>query len=446
MAEFIQNPRRSPRAPARCRTAVISAQGSFEATTEDVGGHGCQLVSPRLVRKGEPIQLVLSHEAMRDPLRIAGRVAWASERAPWRLGIAYDEATLAASQSWFEELLSHVPGLSAFKRIPERIPMDAVVYLATPPRFLVDFTPDEVAVLRSLGSGTSVAELRSLLRDRWNQAQRALFSLLAHQHVTLTRGGSVHPDAWKRILSEAESALAVESLRNAPVPDLTPSATPLPPAAPGTAPLSPARPAPATRPAVSQAPVPTAPAWPPAALTPIPVQGAWPEPRWPGVAAAPAAWPQTPAPPAHGPPPRAAPIAPAAETPDWAAISMPPAPVAPDAGPDQPDWLVPAADLMPAWPEAAPAPLPSVGSRGVGRGIDGGGGWNATPPPLTGGFALRPQRSAEAEGCYQRALAELEAGRLAGATALLRRALALAPGDAEIAGALAQVTERKQRG
>src|SRR5512142_2513579 len=126
MAEFIQNPRRSPRAPARCRTAVVSASGTFEATTEDVGGHGCQLVSPRLVRRGEPVQLVVSHETMKEPLRVAGRVAWASDRAPWRLGIAYDEGSLAVTQAWFDELLPRIPGLSAFRRIPDRIPIDAV--------------------------------------------------------------------------------------------------------------------------------------------------------------------------------------------------------------------------------------------------------------------------------------------------------------------------------
>src|SRR5512141_2568163 len=128
MTEHLQNPRRSPRAPARCRTTVISAGGAFEATTEDVGGHGCQLVSPRPVRKGEPIQLVVSHEAMKDSLRVAGRVAWASDRAPWRLGIAYDEGALEATQAWFDELLSRMPGLSAFRRIPDRIPLDAVIY------------------------------------------------------------------------------------------------------------------------------------------------------------------------------------------------------------------------------------------------------------------------------------------------------------------------------
>lgn len=386
MAEFIQNPRRSPRAPVRCRANVVSAQGSFEAATEDVGGHGCQLVSPRLVRKGEPIQLVLSHEVMSELLRVSGRVAWASERAPWRLGIAYDDAILGASQAWFDELLARVPDLGVFRRIPDRIPLDAVVYLGAPPKFLADFTPDEVAVLRSLGSGTSVAELRALLRDRWQEALRALFSLLAHHRVTLSRGASVHPDAWKKVLAEAESSLAVEALRLSPAPDLTPRPMPLraeavarpPPARPGMTP-PPARPAPSP----------------------------------------PAAPPQTEA-------------------------------AAPVADPDRPDWLVSAADFVPpsAWPAAAPAPAGPP--RAPLRAVSEGAPWT-DPPPLTGGFALPspppppPSRSREAQGCYERALTELEAGRFAGAAALLRRALALTPGDAEIAAALAQVSERTRR-
>ncbi len=118
MSEFVQNPRRAHRAPARCLTSVVSAQGAFDATTEDVGGHGCQLVSPLLVRRGEPVQLVVAHEAVKQPLRVAGRIAWASERPPWRLGIAYDEASHGQSEAWFDELLASVPGLSTFRRIP----------------------------------------------------------------------------------------------------------------------------------------------------------------------------------------------------------------------------------------------------------------------------------------------------------------------------------------
>jgi hypothetical protein len=228
VSEVLQNPRRSPRAPVRCSATVISASGSFDATTEDIGAFGCQLVSPRLIRKGEPVQLVVSHEEGKERLRVSGRVAWASEQQPWRLGIAYDHSVLGQSKKWFDDLLARDPVLGGFRRVPDRIPVEAAVYLATPPRFLVDFNAEEVALLRSIGSGASVAELRALLRDRWPAAQRALFSLLAHQHVTLSRGGSVHPDAWRKILSEAEASLAIESLRaTGPIPDAPPPPAPV---------------------------------------------------------------------------------------------------------------------------------------------------------------------------------------------------------------------------
>ncbi|HVO20913.1 MAG TPA: PilZ domain-containing protein [Anaeromyxobacter sp.] len=405
MTDFIQNPRRAPRAPVRCRATVVSASGTYEATTEDVGGHGCQLVSPRLVRKGEPIQLLVSHEGV-EPLRVTGRVAWSSDRAPWRLGIAYDEASHPQTSAWFDQLLAAVPGLPTFRRIPDQIPVDAVIYLASPPRFLVDFTPGEVALLRAIGSGTSVAELRALLHDRWPRLQHALFSLLAHQHVTLTRGASVHPDAWRKILSEVEASLAVEDLRTGPA---------SPPAAPAARPPAPTRPALVAMPAPPPAPAgpvfrtsPTSPVWPAASPPSAPAQ-------------------------------RPAPLVPTPAEAQLAAVE------APAALADAPEsWLVPAAELVPAaWPRPGLPPAPGQGARGLTRGLDGGVPWSGTPPPLTGGYALAPARSAEAQGCYERALAELEAGRSAGAAALLRRALALAPGDPEIAGALARVGARR---
>lgn len=377
MTEFLQNPRRSARAPARCTTSVVSAHGSFEATTEDIGGHGCQLVSPRLVRKGEPVQLVVSHESVKEALHVAGRVAWASDRPPWRLGIAYDESAMAHTRKWFDELLARAPGLRAFRRIPDRIGFDAAVYLATPPRFLVDFNADEVALLRSIGSGTSVAELHALLRDRWPQAQRALFSLLAHQHVTLTRGGSVHPDAWKKILSEAEASLAVEALRVAPLPEVArPASPPRSMTPPPASPAAKAAPAPVPAATISAAPPPT-------------------------VGGAPA--------------------------PEGAAAT---------------DWLVSAAEMLPAsWPAPGAPPAAAGPARGLTRGIDGGIDWSTTPPPAAPfvpavSASATAGRSDEAQGCYEHALLELEAGKMGAAMALLRRALVLAPGDAEIAGAL----------
>jgi hypothetical protein len=320
MIEYIQNPRRTPRAPARCRTTVVSPRGTFEAETADVGPHGCQLVSPRHVRRGEPVQLEISHAAVKEPLRLAARIAWASNQAPWRLGVAFDAGAREDGCGWFEKVLASDRRLCAFRRVPDRIPVEASVFLGAPPRFVVDFTPDEAALLRAIGSGSSVAELRARLRDRWTAMQRALFSLLAHQHVTLSRGASVHPDAWKRIIAELEASLAVESLRR-------------------------------------------------------------------GSKACAAA----------GEPARA---------------------------------------------ESQPARAGQP--RAWSLGVDMGATCSATSPLRAGGRPLSAAglRSAEAHGCYERALAELEAGRRAGGMALLRRALALAPGDPEIAGALVRVSGR----
>jgi hypothetical protein len=346
VTEYLQNPRRSPRASVRCSATVTTANGSFDATTEDIGAFGCQLVSPRLIRKGEPIQLAIAHEEGKDRLRVTGRVAWASEQQPWRLGIAYDHSALGHSKKWFDDLLARSPELAGFQRVPELIALEAPVYLATPPRFLVDFNAEEVALLRSIGSGAAVAELRALLRDRWPAAQRALFSLLAHQHVTLSRGGSVHPDAWRKILSEAEASLAIESLR-------------------GSGPIAPAQPSPAPGPP-------------------------------PGTLAAPAA----------------------------PAVSLEPPPAVGGAAvPEGSDWIVPAAEMVPAsWPGAAVPAAPPAPS--------------ATPSPASSVPAAGRGRTDGAHQLYQSALRELEAGRIPGAMALLRRALSLAPGDPEIAAAL----------
>jgi hypothetical protein len=296
-AEFIVNPRRAPRAPARCRAAVHTGDARFETETEDIGAMGCQVVSPRLVRKRHPVELIVTNEKVGEPLEANGEVAWVSAQAPWRVGIAFADASLAGCARWFERLVAAYPALAGYRRVPDRIRTDATVFLGAPPRFLVDFTSDEATLLRAIASGARLDELMARLRDGWPAAQRALFSLIARQAVTFQRGQAVHPDSWKRILSDIEASLAVESLGRA---------------------------------------------------------GA-------GVRAPPAA--------------------------------PPPAIRGADARGPQPDF--------------------------EGAGI----GWRT---------AARP-RSPEAQAAYEGGLSELRAGNVAGALALLRRALSLAPGDAEIA-------------
>lgn len=333
---FIQNPRRAPRAPARCRAKVICPAGIFEADTEDVGSHGCQVVSPRAVKKGEPLKLTLMNDRLTEPVRLTGRVAWASAQPPYRLGVAFDAEALRDAARWFERLVAAHPDIKLARRIPERISADAMIYLGAPPRFVVDFTREEVAVLRAVGSGLSAGELLDRFRGARPTTERALFSLLAHQHLTLSRGASVHPEAWRKILSELEASFALEELR----PVAPHEAWWRPPAAPAVAP------------APTPPPAPTA--------TPVPLE------------------------------PRA---------------------------------MARAVDGGVAW-GARSAPVPDYRGAGV--------GWRAGPAA----------RSADAQECFDRAREEIAAGRVNGALALLRRALALAPGDPEIAGALGALAFR----
>ncbi|MFO0582044.1 MAG: PilZ domain-containing protein [Anaeromyxobacter sp.] len=243
MPEFVFNPRRSPRAPVRCPTQIITARGTVDATTEDVGMRGVQVVSPRQLHKGEPIRLILAHPTLKRALEIAGHVSWVSPHEPWRAGVAFDEQGLAASRKWYEQLVEANPGLPTLDRVPDRIALDAAVFLGAPPRWVVDFTVDEALVLRAIGSGATLEDLKVKLRDRWGACQRAVFSLLARHHVTLQRGQGVHPDAWKRILADLEAEAALGEIAS-----FTPAPAAARPAPEVAAPV----PAPAPAPAVKK--------------------------------------------------------------------------------------------------------------------------------------------------------------------------------------------------
>ncbi len=240
--EFLENPRKAPRARVRVAAAVKAGALAFQAVTEDLGPHGCQLVAPHGLPAGAVLQLVLRSQEAPEPLEVPATVAWSSPRPPWRLGLAYDEAARPQATRFFDALVASRPGLSDWQRVPDRISFDAMVWLAPPPRLVVDFAADEVAVLRAVGSGATVYELRSRLRDRWPGGQRALFSLLTGRHVTLSRGGAVPFANWSRLLHELEAELAVGSLAEAPAPaPPAPARAPLPPPPPASGRYAPSR-------------------------------------------------------------------------------------------------------------------------------------------------------------------------------------------------------------
>jgi hypothetical protein len=251
MTDFVVNPRRTPRAPVRCRAEITGADGSrWAAETEDVGPRGCQIVAPLRRLRGEHLLLQIAAEGLARTLRVGGKVAWVSAAEPWRVGVAFAEQDSAVAADWYDALVAKNPALAAYRGVPDRISADATVFLGPPPRLVLDFTNDEIQILRCVGSGVSVGEIRTRLKDIWERAQHALFSLIVRRHLVLARGAAVLPAAWKQILAELEATLAVEELERT-----APSAAPPPPPPPAArTPPPPKREAPAVYAAVHAPP------------------------------------------------------------------------------------------------------------------------------------------------------------------------------------------------
>jgi hypothetical protein len=93
--------RRSPRAPASCEAKVVSTGGRhFTARAEEVGTAGCRVVAPVALAQGALLRVLLRAE--HGEVDLLGTVAWASDEAPWRLGIAFAPPSIAAARAWFE--------------------------------------------------------------------------------------------------------------------------------------------------------------------------------------------------------------------------------------------------------------------------------------------------------------------------------------------------------
>jgi hypothetical protein len=197
------NPRRAPRVPARFPVALRHRFSSWSAETEDVGPRGCQLVTPRLVSVGRDVTLEIECPALGRQVRAAATVIWARPAAPSRLGVAFrrDEC------GWFDELLAADPAAARVaQRTPERLPCRARLHLGEPPRDIVDFTPDELAVLRRVGGSIGVEELVRSFGSSPERVTGALFSLVARGLVVLDPLRSPGPARWRPVFAQAGSA------------------------------------------------------------------------------------------------------------------------------------------------------------------------------------------------------------------------------------------------
>jgi hypothetical protein len=224
---YIENPRRSPRVPARCTVALTRRGDGWQAETEDLGPGGCLVVTPRPLRPGEPVGLHIEAEQVAQPLRVQGRVAWVREGDGLRAGVSFAVDQFGSGPdpaAWFQALCQAEPRMAARRAsVPDRIAYDAPLYLRPPPRFIVDFSPADLAVLRVLETGTTVAQV--LARpEAGPHADRVIFALLARRAITLAAVEAVPAWQWRPLLERA-SGRPVEPLRHVPTP---PSARPEP--------------------------------------------------------------------------------------------------------------------------------------------------------------------------------------------------------------------------
>jgi hypothetical protein len=391
LEEYVLNPRRSPRIPARCGVSLTYRNGIWEAETEDLGPSGCQIISPRPIAEGGRIQLAISSARVPEPLEVGGRVAWITGTAPHRLGVAFVAGSADDPVAWFERYLESDPKLAAaIRRVPDRLPLSAWLFLAAPPSMIIDFTGEELSLIRALGNGATISEVRTRLGREWEPTKRTIFALLTRRLVCLTAAGAVPFQRWKRVLDSAEAALAADRLGR-PGAELKFDAVP-PAPRPAAAPAAP----PAPRPV--PAPAPARPA-PPAAQKPIA-----PPPRAPPRSPTPFAAPHT----------ATIPGAEALQERDLLPGSI--EEEEPISLASMEEETAPPAREPPAAPMAPPP-----------------------PPPRTGG------RPARAQELFDRARAEHAAGNTHKAIELLRSALAASPRDPEIGALLGQLAFKDRR-
>ena len=204
---FIQNPRQFPRIQARYRVVVSHAGAGWSAETFDISATGCQIITPRPMQKGEVAKLVIEAPPLSEPLSVFGSVAWTADSGRFRAGVAFaDRQPDGDPAAWFRRLVANQPGIEGtMRRFPERLPLDTKLFLRPPPQFIFDFGPEEVALLKLLGDGTTIGKVLSEVRFSAAQAARVIFALLEQRVITLSLGEAAPAWRWKAALADFES-------------------------------------------------------------------------------------------------------------------------------------------------------------------------------------------------------------------------------------------------
>lgn len=201
----VLNPRRAARVPFRCSVEIRYGLVAWHAETEDLGPTGCQILTSRIVSRRRELKLTFRAEELGlKPITVKGTVVWARPDSPSRIGVRFDADTDA---TWFELLLAADPSIATEAvRIPERIASDARLHLGLPPRRRVQFSNEELAVLRAAAAGSTLEQLARATGDGFEAARGRLFSLIGRRMVVLDQAEAVSPERWRLILGEVIGA------------------------------------------------------------------------------------------------------------------------------------------------------------------------------------------------------------------------------------------------
>jgi hypothetical protein len=195
--EFVENPRRTPRAPIRCEARVVLSGGGFwSSPTHDLGPAGCQIAASGSLPAGTRLRMELTDERVPGPVRLEGSVVWSAGHEPWRTGVAFTPESAARARPFFAALLVAYPGLEGVASSPTRISLDAPLAPGPAPRVDPELAPEQAEVLTALGAGFTVRALRERLGPRFEPLRGLLFALLGHHQVVIGPPDPVTAAAW----------------------------------------------------------------------------------------------------------------------------------------------------------------------------------------------------------------------------------------------------------
>lgn len=179
MPDFVNNPRRTPRASIGCDARVALRDGRyFTGATVDCGPQGCQIVSPTPLSRDERIYVELRGTGVAGTFWFSGRVAWAADAPPFRAGVQFDDGSCSAARGFFVQLSDAHPDAASTNTAPTQLPLDALLVPGTATHDEA-LHPGEAELLRAVGDGIAIGALRERLGDRWEPSLTPLFSLLA---------------------------------------------------------------------------------------------------------------------------------------------------------------------------------------------------------------------------------------------------------------------------